>query len=99
MTRDELILVELLGGVLSTVELATATGISERVCRNGLTHLKGEDYVWSPARGRYRLTPRGRVIATDITLDAEPPEASPASAPAERAPSPMRRRIIGRLRE
>ena len=99
MTRDELILVELLGGVRSTVELATATGISERVCRNGLHRLKGEDYVWSPARGRYRLTHRGRVIATEITLDTEPREASPATPPAQRAPSPLRRRIVGRSRE
>ena len=98
MTRDELILVELLGGVRSTVELAAATGLSERVCRNGLHHLKGEGYVWSPARGRYRLTLRGRVIATEITLDTEPPEAS-ATPSAERAPSPLRRRIFGRTRE
>jgi hypothetical protein len=98
MTRDELILVELLGGVRSTVELATATGISERVCRNGLHRLKGEDYVWSPAWGRYRLTHRGRVIAAEIIADAEPPEAS-ATPPAERASSPLRRRLLRRTRE
>jgi DNA-binding transcriptional regulator PaaX len=90
--------VDLLGGVRSTVELATATGLSERVCRNGLHHLKGEDYVWSPARGRYRLTHRGRVIATEITLDTAPPEAS-ATPPAERTPSPLRRRRLGRSQE
>lgn len=98
MTRDELILVDLLGGVRSTVELATATGLSERVCRNGLVRLQGEDYVWSPVRGRYRLTHRGRGIAAEIIADAEPPEAS-ATPPAERAPSPLRSRIVRRSRE
>jgi hypothetical protein len=98
MTRDELILMDLLGGDGSTVELATATGLSERVCRYGLHRLMGQDYVWSPARGRYRLTNRGRVIAAEIIADAEPPEAS-ATPPEDRATEQPRRRLFGRSRE
>jgi len=98
MTRDESILTDLLGGDRSTVELATATGLSERVCRYGLHRLKGEDYVWSPERGRYRLTHRGRVIAAEITPDAGPPEAS-GTPPEASATEQLRRRLFGRSRK
>ncbi len=98
MTRDESILTDLLGGDRSTVELATATGLTERVCRYGLHRLIGHDYVWSPARGRYRLTHRGRVIATEIIPDAVPPEAF-GTTPAQSATDPLRRRIFRRSRE
>jgi predicted transcriptional regulator len=98
MTRDELILVDLLGGERSTVDLATATGLSERVCRYGLHRLIGQDYVWSPARGRYRLTHRGLVIAAEITPDAEPSEVS-GTTPAQSATERPRRRLFGRSRE
>lgn len=50
-----------------------ATGFSERACRYGLQHLIGVDYVWSPQRGRYRLTQRGRVIAAEIIPDTGRP--------------------------
>ena len=99
MTRDESILTDLLGGDRSTVELATATGLSERVCRYGLHRLIGQDYVWSPARGRYRLTHRGRVIAAEITPDAEPPAEASGTLPAERATEQLRRPLFGRPRE
>jgi|SRR5450759_1112374 hypothetical protein len=70
MTRNEALLAALLDGDRSTLELVAATGLTERVCRYGLRHLIGTDYVWSPARGRYRLTARGRVIAGEIVPDA-----------------------------
>ena len=98
MTRDESILTDLLGGERSTLDLATATGLTERVCRYGLHRLIGLDYVWSPARGRYRLTHRGRVIATEIIPDAGPPEAS-GTTPAQSATEQPRRRLFGRPRE
>lgn len=82
MTRDESILTALLGGDRSTLDLAAATGLTERVCRYGLRHLIGADYVWSPARGRYRLTGRGRVIAAEIIPEAEPPAKGSDAAPA-----------------
>jgi len=77
MTRDELVLRALLRGARSTLELVAATEISERACRYRLRHLIRIDYVWSPERGRYRLTGRGRVIAAEIIPDAgSPPDAS-----------------------
>ena len=77
MTPDEKVLRALLQGDRSTLELVAATGLSERACRYRLHHLIHTDYVWSPARGRYRLTGRGRVIAAEIIPDAEsPPDAS-----------------------
>ena len=66
MTRDESILRAMLEGDRSTADLVAATGFSERACRYGLRHLIGEAYAWSPERGRYRLTGRGRVIAAEI---------------------------------
>jgi predicted transcriptional regulator len=73
MTRDELILRALLRGARSTLELVAATGLSERACRYRLRHLIDTNYVWSPERGRYRLTGRGRVIAAEIIPDPEAP--------------------------
>jgi DNA-binding IclR family transcriptional regulator len=79
MTRDELLLLTLAEGEASTVELAAATGIGERTCRYGLQHLVETGYVWSPERGRYRLTARGREIAADI------PALQPTAAQGEAA--------------
>ena len=66
MTRDELLLAALADGETCTAALSARTGLSERACRYGLHHLIAGDYVWSPARGRYRLTARGRTIAAEI---------------------------------
>jgi hypothetical protein len=98
MTRDESILTGLLGGDRSTVDLATATGLTARVCRYGLRRLIGQDYVWSPARGRYRLTHRGRVIAAEIIPDVGPPLEASGTAPAQSATEQPRRRLFGRSR-
>ena len=65
-----MVLQALLGGARSTAELAAATALSDRACRYRLRHLIRSDYVWSPERGRYRLTGRGRVIAAEILPDA-----------------------------
>ncbi len=59
----------------STVVLAGAAGRSERAARYGLTHLVKIGYVWSPERGRWRLTDTGRDIATTML--------QPPAAPAE----------------
>jgi hypothetical protein len=100
MTRDESILTALLPGDRSTLDLVGATDLTERVCRYGLRHLIRQDYVWSPARGRYRLTGRGRAIAAELIPDAEPPaEASgPAPAPIQSEAEEPRRRLFGRPR-
>jgi hypothetical protein len=96
MTRDESILTALLAGDRSTVDLAAATGLTERVCRYGLRHLRSIDYVWSPERGRYRLTHRGRAIAGEIIPDAGPPADASGAAPAPSATEQPRRRLFGR---
>ena len=97
MTRDEAILHALLGGDRGTLELAAATGLTERVCRYGLRHLINADYVWSPERGRYRLTRRGRVIAGEISPAPEPANGSDAATAQDGTERP-RRRLLGRAR-
>ncbi len=75
MTRDELLLTALLGGDASSVVLAQAAGRSERAARYGLTHLVKTGLVWSPERGRWRLTEAGRAIAATVhQLPAAPAE-------------------------
>jgi hypothetical protein len=98
MTRDESILRALLAGERSTLDLVGATGLTERVCRYGLRHLIGVDYVWSPERGRYRLTGRGRVIAAEIVPDLGPQAEASGTAPGQSEPAQPRRRIFGRQR-
>jgi hypothetical protein len=77
MTRDELLLAALIGGESSSGALAEATGLAERSCRHGLQHLIGADYVWSPKRGVYRLTARGRTIAAEVGMPS--PETGPGT--------------------
>ena len=66
MTRDELILTALGRGEASTAELVELTDIPERSCRRGLRQLAGESLVWSPERGTWRLTQRGRELAEEL---------------------------------
>jgi len=66
LTRDECLLLALGDGELSTAEIADWTDIPERTCRKGLRKLQRGNYVWSPYRGRWRLTNRGREIADEI---------------------------------
>jgi hypothetical protein len=92
MTRDELLLSALARGESSTVALANATGLRERTCRYGLTRLIGADYVWSPKRGLFRLTARGRMIAAELVT----PET--ATSPVEEAAGRPRPWLLGRRR-
>ncbi len=66
MTRDELLLAALAEGEASTATLSQRTGLGERTCRYGLRHLIVEGYAWSPERGTWRLTGRGRAIAAEL---------------------------------
>ena len=96
MTRDELLLTALLGGDASTAVLAGAAGRSERAARYGLTHLVKTGLVWSPERGRWRLTEAGRVIAATMSQPAAAPaeaQAPEASARASAAPQPAVQRF------
>jgi len=83
VTRNELVLLALRTGDRSTAELARTTGLSERVCRYGLRHLIVVGYAWSPARGRWRLTDAGRVIASTLPslLAAGQPDAESIALP------------------
>ncbi len=93
MTRNELVIAALAGGEASTAAIAQATGLSERACRYGLRSLIGEGYAWSPERGRYRLTARGRTIAAEV-----PPLATPIAPVAAPQPEPEDRSGHGVLR-
>ncbi len=71
MTRDELILVALSYGEASTADVAELAGVLERTCRKGLRRLVRQNYVWSPIRGKWRLTRRGREIADELAAAPE----------------------------
>jgi DNA-binding HxlR family transcriptional regulator len=86
MTRDESILRALTQGDASTVELEEATGIPERTCRKGVRRLVLENYVWSPVRGTWRLTRRGRELAEELAAAA----VQRKSQWAPRSPGPRR---------
>ena len=80
MTGNELVLAALAGGEASTATIAQLTGLSERVCRYRFRWLIREGYAWSPERGRYRLTARGRALAAEVPPLEVPSE--PVTAPA-----------------
>ena len=82
-SRNDAILAGLAGGPLSTAELVERTGMIERRVERGLRQLVGADYVFSPVRGTYRLTARGRAVLPS------PPESPPA--PAHPGKRPVRR--------
>lgn len=69
MTIDERVLLILADGPSSTAELATALGAPPRSVRRRLRRLIRDGYVFSPERGRYRLTRVGRLV-----MDADPGE-------------------------
>ncbi|HEY7025166.1 MAG TPA: hypothetical protein VH371_09420 [Candidatus Limnocylindrales bacterium] len=71
ITRDEWLLVALFDGEASTSEIAEWTDIPDRTCRKGLRKLERGNYVWSPTRGRWRLTNRGREIAAEVVAENE----------------------------
>lgn len=84
LTRNELLLVALAriaDGEASTLAVAELTQIPERSARRGLAALIRQALVWSPVRGRWRLTPTGLEIATSLSPTAQPqPEESLATA-------------------
>ena len=89
MTRNELLLAALAEGERSTAALCQRTGLGERTCRNGLRHLISEGYAWSPERGRYRLTSRGRAIAAE--LGPLPPVADAITSESTSGPPDVKR--------
>lgn len=87
MTRDELLLAGMAAGATTTAALIAATGVTERTCRYGLSHLITVGYVWSPERGRWRLTDAGLAIAATLpSLSvAELPPAESTTLPANQS--------------
>lgn len=83
MTRDELLLAAMAAGATTTAALMGATGVTERTCRYGLSHLITVGCVWSPERGRWRLTDAGQAIAATLPSlsAAEPPAAESTALP------------------
>ena len=98
MTRDEAIL-RLLSerGPAGTVELAAQLGMDDWTVRRGLRRLVDGAYVFSPERGRYRITARGVAVLAplpdagrrvgDESAIQPLPEHSPADAPAPTGPA------------
>ena len=68
MTIDERILLELAKGPGSTATLAQALEWYPRSVRRRLRRLIRDGYVFSPERGRYRITRAGRLA---VDLDGE----------------------------
>lgn len=96
LTRDEAILGLLREGRLAnTLDLAAQLGMDDWTVRRGLRRLIHGGYVFSPARGRYRITARGVAVlaplpgvgrrAGDEAANQPLPEQSPtdASAPTD----------------
>ena len=66
LTRDERVLLGLATERATCAELAQWTGLAERDVRRGLHRLTGSGHVFSPERGRYRLTGLGRGVIADL---------------------------------
>jgi DNA-binding IclR family transcriptional regulator len=62
VTPDEQILRALDAGPGSTASLADAVGWHPRAIRRRLRRLIRDGYVFSPERGRYRITAVGRAV-------------------------------------
>lgn len=74
MSPDEQILVLLADGPAGTQHLATSMDWHDRSIRRRLRRLIRDGYVFSPSRGLYRLTVRGRAAIEDESA-TEPAEA------------------------
>lgn len=61
-----MLLLDLIEAEGSTEGLVGSTGLSERTVRRGLHRLIGSGHVFSPARGRYRLTLLGDAMASEL---------------------------------
>jgi hypothetical protein len=95
--RDEAILGFLRGrGPAGSLELAVQLGMVDRTVRRGLRRLIDGGYVFSPERGRYRITARGvavlaplpdvgRRVADEAAIQP-PPERSSTATPAPTGP-------------
>lgn len=68
MTVDERILLTLAAGPASSAGLAAALHWHSRAIRRRLRRLIRDGYVFSPERGRYRITRAGRAVM-DLDLD------------------------------
>lgn len=67
-TRDEEILVLLSAGSASTAAIAERLDWYERSVRRRLRRLIQDGYVFSPERGRYRITAAGLGAMTPMEL-------------------------------
>lgn len=76
MTPDEQILLLLAAGPAGTEQLAASMGWHDRSVRRRLRRLIRDGYVFSPARGLYRLTARGHEAMVDGARGAESEEAA-----------------------
>jgi Mn-dependent DtxR family transcriptional regulator len=73
-SRDEEILLLLLAGPAGTASIAERLGWYERSVRRRLRRLIKDGYVFSPERGRYRITAAGQGAMRPVEL----PLAAPA---------------------
>ena len=78
MYRDDLILQGLATSATSTATLAKRTGLSPASVGRGLQRLMEAGQVFSPVRGRYRLTAAGEALL-------RPADGDPAGTPAHAA--------------
>ncbi|TAM69866.1 MAG: hypothetical protein EPN50_04735 [Chloroflexota bacterium] len=71
LTRDERLMAALRPGPADWGHLAQSCGLPERTARAGLVRLQRAGLVFSPARGRYRLTAAGQTIAGELPAGRE----------------------------
>jgi predicted transcriptional regulator len=73
-TRDEEILVLLCAGPAGTASIAERLGWYERSVRRRLRRLIKDGYVFSPERGRYRITAAGVGVMTPVEVPGAAPD-------------------------
>lgn len=64
-------------GVLGSADLASTLGIPERSVRRRLRRLIRDGYVFSPERGRYRITAAGAAVMAPLEARPSLVESSP----------------------
>ncbi len=96
-------------GPAGSVELAVQLGMIDRTVRHGLRRLIDGGYVFSPERGRYRITALGMAVLAPLPdvgrrsageAAIEPlPERSPTATPAPTSPvDEPRNKLYARMR-
>jgi hypothetical protein len=91
MDRDDLLLRAIAEGATSSAALAVRTSLSPASVWRGLRRLVAAEYVFSPARGVYRLTASGERVLEPTgapereTQDTDPRAPEPTERPASRA--------------